>query len=72
MVPNAPQFANFSGASPAGQTVEVDLGVDWRAAEPWTACPCSTAAAVVGLGGVIDGGQDPVVGHRWLAQLHGP
>lgn len=35
-VRNAPQFANFSVASPAGQTVEVDLGVDWRAAEPVT------------------------------------
>ncbi|MFK0042365.1 nucleotidyl transferase AbiEii/AbiGii toxin family protein [Paenarthrobacter sp. NPDC090517] len=33
---NAPQFANFSVTSPTGQTVEVDLGVDWRAAEPVT------------------------------------
>ncbi|MEJ1116829.1 nucleotidyl transferase AbiEii/AbiGii toxin family protein [Paenarthrobacter sp. CCNWLY172] len=33
---SAPQFANFSVTSPAGQTVEVDLGVDWRAAEPVT------------------------------------
>ncbi len=33
---SAPQFANFSVISPAGQTVEVDLGVDWRAAEPVT------------------------------------
>lgn len=32
----APQFANFSATSPTGQTVEVDLGVDWRAAEPVT------------------------------------
>lgn len=31
-----PQFANFSVTSAAGQTVEVDLGVDWRAAEPVT------------------------------------
>ncbi|MET3923193.1 nucleotidyl transferase AbiEii/AbiGii toxin family protein [Arthrobacter sp. UYEF20] len=35
-VRNAPQFANFSVASPTGQIVEVDLGVDWRAAEPVT------------------------------------
>lgn len=35
-VRNAPQFANFSVTSPTGQTVEVDLGVDWRAAEPVT------------------------------------
>ncbi|AOY74231.1 hypothetical protein ARZXY2_4732 (plasmid) [Arthrobacter sp. ZXY-2] len=35
-VRNAPQFANFSVVSPTGQTVEVDLGVDWRAAEPVT------------------------------------
>ena len=33
---SAPQFANFSVTSPTGQTVEVDLGVDWRAAEPVT------------------------------------
>lgn len=33
---SAPQFANFSVTSPSGQTVEVDLGVDWRAAEPVT------------------------------------
>jgi hypothetical protein len=32
----APQFANSSVTSPTGQTVEVDLGVDWRAAEPVT------------------------------------
>ena len=35
-VRNAPQFANFSATSPTGQIVEVDLGVDWRAAEPVT------------------------------------
>jgi hypothetical protein len=33
---SAPQFANFSATSATGQTVEVDLGVDWRAAEPVT------------------------------------
>jgi hypothetical protein len=33
---SAPQFANFSVTSPTGQTVEVDLGVDWRAEEPVT------------------------------------
>lgn len=33
---NAPQFASFSVTSLTNQTVEVDLGVDWRAEEPVT------------------------------------